>query len=84
MATTVEVKCEWCKGTFNARIADRKRGWAKFCSKSCKASEQEKRTGQNAAFHTLRHTEYVPDEILDGMSDMDYGASDGGGYETYI
>lgn len=32
-----------------ARAADVKRGWARFCSKSCKAMEQEKRTGQHAA-----------------------------------
>jgi hypothetical protein len=31
-----------------ARQADINRGWGKFCSKSCKASEQEKRTGQHA------------------------------------
>ncbi|MCU1758751.1 hypothetical protein NTD84_03320 [Pseudomonas sp. 14P_8.1_Bac3] len=88
MVATVEVSCAWCKGTFSARIADRKRGWAKFCSKSCKAKKQEKRTGQNAVFHERREerrdTEYVGDEILDGMSDMDFGASDGGGYEHYI
>lgn len=31
-----------------ARQADLNRGWGKYCSKSCKASEQEKRTGQHA------------------------------------
>ncbi|MBP5097954.1 hypothetical protein [Pseudomonas protegens] len=41
MSATVEVLCEWCSGQFSARVADRKRGWAKFCSKSCKASKQE-------------------------------------------
>gem|GEM_PF-1264563 len=54
MALTVEVKCTWCSVIFTARTADRKRGWARFCSKSCKAKEQEKRTGQNAAFHDRR------------------------------
>jgi hypothetical protein len=39
-------KCPWCKDPFMARTADVNRGWAKFCSKSCKASKQEKRTGQ--------------------------------------
>ena len=34
---TVEVKCN-CGTMFTARVADRKRGWGKFCSKSCKAS----------------------------------------------
>lgn len=33
---TVSVKCK-CGTTFQARVADRKRGWGKFCSKSCKA-----------------------------------------------
>lgn len=43
-------ECLNCKTSFNARAADVKRGWAKFCSKSCKASHQERRTGQHAAF----------------------------------
>lgn len=47
---TVEVCCAWCKKKFMARVADRKRGWGRFCSKSCKAKEQEKRTGQYAAY----------------------------------
>ncbi len=46
----VEVKCKRCRTTFLARVADRKRGWGKFCSKSCKAKEQEGRTGQYAAY----------------------------------
>lgn len=37
---TIEVKCLRCKEPFIARVADRKRGWAKFCSKSCKAIRQ--------------------------------------------
>lgn len=31
-----------------ARVADRKRGWGKFCSKSCKAIRQTQRTGVGA------------------------------------
>ena len=42
----VTCSCEWCRGLFIARVADRQRGWAKFCSKRCKAMQQEKRTGQ--------------------------------------
>lgn len=34
---TVNVRCEHCDGLFSARVADRKRGWGRFCSKSCKA-----------------------------------------------
>jgi hypothetical protein len=36
----VKVKCKTCKEEFFARIADRKRGWGEFCSKSCKAKKQ--------------------------------------------
>lgn len=55
MANTRGAKCERkcenpkCGKGFFARVADVRRGWARFCSKSCKASEQEKRTGQYAA-----------------------------------
>ncbi|WBF05193.1 hypothetical protein [Burkholderia phage CSP3] len=45
----VQRKCEWCRKPFEARSADVKRGWARFCSKSCKAKKQEKRTGQFGA-----------------------------------
>lgn len=41
----VEVLCKNCKEPFMARVADRKRGWAKFCSKSCKAKKQSKSSG---------------------------------------
>ncbi|HAV3054112.1 TPA: hypothetical protein JH928_003667 [Acinetobacter baumannii] len=54
MASMTNVSCKWCKTPFQARTADVKRGWGKFCSKSCKASEQEKRTGQNMAFQLSR------------------------------
>lgn len=38
-------RCKGCGDPFRARVADRKRGWARFCSKSCKAVEQTLRTG---------------------------------------
>ncbi len=50
MASTVERTCPVCKSPFTARAADVKRGWGKFCSKSCKAIKQERRTGQHAAY----------------------------------
>lgn len=50
MPTMIEVKCKRCKTPFMARVADRNRGWGKFCSKSCKAVTQEKRTGQMGKF----------------------------------
>lgn len=46
------VSCDCCKKQFEARPADRKRGWARFCSKSCKAKHQEKRTGQYARLNS--------------------------------
>jgi hypothetical protein len=50
MPQKVEVKCKQCGELFMARVADRKRGWGKFCSKSCKATHQEKRTCQYKKF----------------------------------
>ena len=47
-ATTVDVRCanRECNIVFTAKKADRKRGWGKFCSKSCKASKQYEKTGR--------------------------------------
>jgi len=33
--------CQHCHKLFSARVADRERGWAKFCTKRCKAKDQE-------------------------------------------
>lgn len=41
----VEKKCSYCGDVFYPKEADVKRGWGKFCSKSCKASQQTKDTG---------------------------------------
>lgn len=38
-------KCKTCGDPFLAREVDRKRGWARFCSKSCKAIYQTRKTG---------------------------------------
>ena len=45
MAATARYTCACCKRPFMAREADRKRGWARFCSKSCKAIRQTQRSG---------------------------------------
>lgn len=42
---TAIYKCKTCKDPFEARIADRNRGWARYCSKSCKAIKQARRIG---------------------------------------
>lgn len=39
-------KCKNCGDPFMARTADVNRGWAKFCSKSCKATRQVQRGGK--------------------------------------
>lgn len=46
MASTATYKCKCCGDPFTARVADRARGWAKFCSKSCKAIRQTQKTGR--------------------------------------
>lgn len=38
-------KCQNCKKEITVREADHKRGWGKFCSKSCKAKKQTQLTG---------------------------------------
>ena len=48
--------CKNCTEPFEAREADRRRGWARFCSKSCKAKHQEKRTGQ---YRRFKNTEFI-------------------------
>lgn len=66
MTSMTERKCKnsSCQKLFQARTADVKRGWAKFCSKSCKAIEQEGRTGQYA---DLQHRE--PDTCFPSFSE---------------
>ena len=56
MPTMIERVCAYrrCRAKFMARSADVKRGWGRFCSKSCKASEQESRTHQNANHFAAR------------------------------
>lgn len=50
---TVTVRCQCCKTEFSARVADRKRGWARFCSKSCKAIRQTQKTGYRGPRHHI-------------------------------
>ncbi len=50
-------QCKCCNATFKARAADVNRGWALFCSKSCKATDQER----NKKLKTI--TSHVLDNI---------------------
>lgn len=43
----ISCNCLWCKEPFQARKADVKRGWGKFCSKTCKAKNQSSPGGRN-------------------------------------
>ena len=51
----VEVHCKQCNIVFSAREADIKRGWAKFCSKSCKAKKQS----------SSRRYSYSPKKVME-------------------
>lgn len=62
-----------CGCEFNARPADVKRGWARFCSKSCKAIVQEKRTGQYKAFVSRRDNDDEYDYVGHPMQSGYFG-----------
>lgn len=47
-------KCKCCGQPFEARVVDRNRGWAQFCSKRCKAVDQSRRGRQNAPAQRAR------------------------------
>lgn len=46
----IKVNCDVCKNEFMAKVADRKRGWARCCSKSCAATKSNKKTGKFKKF----------------------------------
>ena len=51
MAEMQEIVCACgCGRKKNVRVADIKRGWGKYYSKSCKAKAQERRTHQYANY----------------------------------
>ena len=52
MASMMEKNCKSCGKIITVRVADHRRGWGNFCSKSCKAIKQEQRTGQHAAYRS--------------------------------
>ena len=52
MAGMKEITCKCgCGRKRMVRTADIARGWGKFFNKSCKARNQERRTGQCAEYH---------------------------------
>jgi hypothetical protein len=69
MASMSTRNCACCGAVFEARTADVKRGWARFCSKSCKARKQEARTGQHAAFlerQSEEHDDWMGHPMMSG------------------
>lgn len=66
-AKMIRRKCACCKTEFSAREADVRRGWGRFCSKSCKAKKQEARTGQYADYLHRKNRR------SDGYADHDEG-----------
>lgn len=78
MAAMIEVKCQNCKDKFEVRVADRKRGWGKFCSKSCKAIKQEGRTGQNRLYRERR--DYMSDHDRAMFDSSTSHGQDGSGH----
>jgi hypothetical protein len=51
MARMIEITCKCgCGKTRTVRLSDVKRGWGLFYNKSCKATWQEKQTGQCRAY----------------------------------
>lgn len=60
MANTATYQCKECGTPFEARTADRARGWARYCSKFCKARKQTRTASRRS---TKRH---------DGLSPMKF------------
>jgi len=80
MAKTNTYTCLHCGIPFEARVADRNRGWARFHNKGCKASYQEARTGQFAAYTAKvqesgsnAHSSYEEQAHIAGMDAMEDG-----------
>lgn len=52
MAAMIEKKCERCREPIRVRVADHKRGWGRYCSKSCKAVAQDRHYAQRGDYHS--------------------------------
>ena len=58
--------CQTCGGAFRAREADRKRGWARFCSKRCKAIRQSQTRPDCASRREDDEADYANEAGWDG------------------
>lgn len=68
-SATATYKCLCCGDPFTARTADRARGWARYCSKSCKAKRQEARTGQYRALQQQSTNDQALHDVTAGWDD---------------
>ena len=72
MASMINKQCKHCGSSITVRLADHRRGWGKFCDKSCKAKHQEKRNGQHAAYLAGRGVSNLhPERLKDYANDYD-------------
>ena len=54
-----------CRAVFQARQVDVNRGWGRFCSKSCKAVEQESRIHQYKELKKFTNIPSTSPDLLD-------------------
>lgn len=66
---TAVYRCKCCRQEFTARVADRERGWALFCSKSCKAKRQEASTGQYRLLQQQSTNDQALHDVTAGWDD---------------
>lgn len=83
MAKMVDTRCKWCGCYMSVRAADVARGWGRFCSKSCKAKNQEKKNGQYKAYLNGRGVSNLhPERLSDYVDDTHPFSSEGLGQWT--
>lgn len=80
MASMTTIKCKWhlCSNTKEVKASDVARGWGLFCSKACKAKEQESRTGQYRALQTRGLRMHTTETTAERKQRMDDEAFDAG------
>lgn len=61
-------KCKCCGHDFDAREADRKRGWALYCTKSCKAIVQTRKTGRGKPTNAYEWEEDDEEDLIEDQS----------------
>jgi len=79
-ASTETYQCKECGAPFVARTADRARGWARFCSKSCKAVKQTRSGGGRRSSYPRhdglsemahKYCEQCGDKAVNGLYELD-------------